>query len=178
MTANLENLAVATGLENVSFHSNPKERQCQRMLWVSTVSKSWGSDVYLSSADNLGCATLLNNSHLLNCIGDIPEGTGPIINILCTHRSLCSEGTRWQKLHCTFRDGTFRRVTTENVMKSHSTGSPLWVRRWGGGRFFRKSWIQRLVMPHSSPRSIFPTMSRAWKKGLKCIISPLVLPNN
>ena len=29
---NLENSAVATGLENVSFHSNPKERQCQRML--------------------------------------------------------------------------------------------------------------------------------------------------
>ena len=24
----LENLAVATGLEKVSFHSNPKERQC------------------------------------------------------------------------------------------------------------------------------------------------------
>ena len=23
---------MATGLENVSFHSNPKERQCQRML--------------------------------------------------------------------------------------------------------------------------------------------------
>ena len=32
MSANLENSAVATGLENVSFHSNPKERQCQRML--------------------------------------------------------------------------------------------------------------------------------------------------
>ena len=30
--ANLENSAVATGLEQVSFHSNPKERQCQRML--------------------------------------------------------------------------------------------------------------------------------------------------
>ena len=28
----LENSAVATGLEKVSFHSNPKERQCQRML--------------------------------------------------------------------------------------------------------------------------------------------------
>ena len=28
----LENSAVATGLEEVSFHSNPKERQCQRML--------------------------------------------------------------------------------------------------------------------------------------------------
>ena len=27
-----ENSAVATGLEKVSFHSNPKEKQCQRML--------------------------------------------------------------------------------------------------------------------------------------------------
>ena len=26
------NSAVATGLEKVSFHSNPKERQCQRMF--------------------------------------------------------------------------------------------------------------------------------------------------
>ena len=32
MPANLENSAVATGLEKVSFHSNPKERQCQIML--------------------------------------------------------------------------------------------------------------------------------------------------
>ena len=32
MSANLENLAVATGLKKVSFHSNPKERQCQRMF--------------------------------------------------------------------------------------------------------------------------------------------------
>ena len=32
MPANMENSAVATGLEKVSFHSNPKERQCQRMF--------------------------------------------------------------------------------------------------------------------------------------------------
>ena len=32
MPANLGNSAVATGLEKVSFHSNPKERQCQRMF--------------------------------------------------------------------------------------------------------------------------------------------------
>ena len=32
MPANLENSAVATGLEKVSFHSNLKERKCQRML--------------------------------------------------------------------------------------------------------------------------------------------------
>ena len=37
MPANLENSAVATGLEKVSFHSNPKERQCQRMLKYCTV---------------------------------------------------------------------------------------------------------------------------------------------
>ena len=30
--ANLENSAVATGLEKVNFHSNPKEGQCQRMF--------------------------------------------------------------------------------------------------------------------------------------------------
>ena len=32
MPENLENSAVATGLEKVSFHSNPKERQWQRMF--------------------------------------------------------------------------------------------------------------------------------------------------
>ena len=32
MPADLENSAVVTGLERVSFHSNPKERQCQRMF--------------------------------------------------------------------------------------------------------------------------------------------------
>ena len=37
MPANLENSAVATGLEKVSFHSNPKERQCQRMLNYHTI---------------------------------------------------------------------------------------------------------------------------------------------
>ena len=36
MPANLENSAVATELEKVSFHSNPKER-CQRMLKYSTI---------------------------------------------------------------------------------------------------------------------------------------------
>ena len=32
MLANLENSAVATGLEKSSFHFNPKEKQCQRMF--------------------------------------------------------------------------------------------------------------------------------------------------
>ena len=37
MSANLENSAVATGLEKVSFHFNPKERQCQRMFNYHTI---------------------------------------------------------------------------------------------------------------------------------------------
>ena len=37
MPANLENSAVATGLEKVSFHSNCKERQCQRMLTLQHI---------------------------------------------------------------------------------------------------------------------------------------------
>ena len=37
MPVNLENSAVATGLEKVNFHSSPKERQSQRMLKHCTV---------------------------------------------------------------------------------------------------------------------------------------------
>ena len=37
MPANLENSAMATGPEKVSFHPNPKERQCQRMLNLHTI---------------------------------------------------------------------------------------------------------------------------------------------
>ena len=37
MPANLENSAVVKELEKVSFHSNPKERQCQRMIKLHTI---------------------------------------------------------------------------------------------------------------------------------------------
>ena len=37
MPANLENSAVATGLEKVSFHPNPKQRQCQRCSNCHTI---------------------------------------------------------------------------------------------------------------------------------------------
>ena len=47
MPANLENSAVATGLEKVSFHSNPKERQCQRMFYHTIVLISHTSQVRL-----------------------------------------------------------------------------------------------------------------------------------
>ena len=47
MPANLENSAVATGLEKVSFHSNPKERQCQRMFYLTIALISHASKVML-----------------------------------------------------------------------------------------------------------------------------------
>ena len=37
MPANVENSAVATELENISFHSNPKERQCQKCSNYCTI---------------------------------------------------------------------------------------------------------------------------------------------
>ena len=37
MSANVDNSAVATGLAKVSFHSNPKERQCQGKFKLSPV---------------------------------------------------------------------------------------------------------------------------------------------
>ena len=37
MPANLGNSGVATGLEKASFHSNPKEKQCQKCLNYSTI---------------------------------------------------------------------------------------------------------------------------------------------
>ena len=37
MSANLENSVAAMGLEKVSFHSNPKERQCQRKFSYCTI---------------------------------------------------------------------------------------------------------------------------------------------
>ena len=40
MSANLENSAVAKGLEKVSFCSSPKEGQCQRMFILQ---HNWGN---------------------------------------------------------------------------------------------------------------------------------------
>ena len=50
MTANLENSGVATGLEKVSFHPNPKEKQCQRYSNNHTIALiSQGSKVMLKN---------------------------------------------------------------------------------------------------------------------------------
>ena len=51
MPANLENSAVATGLEKVSFHSNPKERQRQTKN-VQTTAQLYSSHTLERDAQN------------------------------------------------------------------------------------------------------------------------------
>ena len=51
--SNLENSAVATGLKKVSFHSNSKERQCQRMFKLPHNCTHLTS--YQSNAQNSPC---------------------------------------------------------------------------------------------------------------------------
>ena len=46
MPANLENSAVAIGLEKVRFHSNPKERQCQRTRNSQALNSNFIGDVF------------------------------------------------------------------------------------------------------------------------------------
>ena len=53
MPANLENSAVATGLEKVSFHSNPKERQ--KGVLVPLIINSLSNDFYM---DLVNCSSL------------------------------------------------------------------------------------------------------------------------
>ena len=54
MPANLENSAVATGLKNVIFHSNLKERQCQESSRDCTIALiSHASKVVLKILQNL-----------------------------------------------------------------------------------------------------------------------------
>ena len=53
MPANLENLTMATGLEKVNFHSNPKERQCLGMFKLphnSTHVTHWQSNAKILQA--------------------------------------------------------------------------------------------------------------------------------
>ena len=63
MSANLENSVVATGLEKVSFHSNPKERQCQRMLKLSSRNSSVGRALDWRSKEYSNYHTIALVSH-------------------------------------------------------------------------------------------------------------------
>ena len=85
MSANLENSAVATGLEKISFHSNPKERQCQRMGFPG------GSEVK-ASACNAGDLGLIPG------LGRSPgEGNGNPLQYSCRENPM-GRGTKYCKI--------------------------------------------------------------------------------
>ena len=76
MPANLENSAMVTGLEKVSFHSNPKERQCQRMFKLLHV-------VAASAASATAAKSLQSYPTLCDPIDGSPLGS-PITGIFQT----------------------------------------------------------------------------------------------
>ena len=83
MSANLENSAVATGLEKVSFHSNPKEMKCQRMLKLlhNCTYLTRGSEVK-ASAYNVG-----DLGSIPGLTGSPGEGNGNPLQYSCLEKS-------------------------------------------------------------------------------------------
>ena len=85
MPANLENSAVGTGLEKVSFHSSPKERQCQRCSNYRTIALiSHSSKVLLKILQ----ARLQNymNCELPDVLAGFRKGRGTRDQIAYIHR--------------------------------------------------------------------------------------------
>ena len=133
MPANLENSAVATELEKVSFHSNPKERQCQRMLKRQhncthlTCSKPGhfpGSSDGKASSCNAGDPGSIPES------GRSPgEGNGNPLQYSCLESPM-DRGACWAAVHGTAKswtrlsDFTFT-FTRSNVQNSPSQASAI-----------------------------------------------------
>ena len=87
---NLENPEVTTGLEKMSFHSNPKERQCQRMLKLlhNCTHLTCGSEVK-ASACNMGDLDSIPG------LGRSPgEGNGNPLHYSCLENPM--DGGAWQ----------------------------------------------------------------------------------
>ena len=101
MPANLENSAVATGLEKVSFHSNSEERQCQRMF----------------------TPTQLHSSHML-----AGEGNGTPLQYSCLENPM-DGGAWWAAVHGIAKSRTrlnnftftFHLHALEKEMATHSS---------------------------------------------------------
>ena len=85
MSANLENSPVAIGLEKVTFHSNPKERQCQRMFKLLYSCTHWNECYYIllrlsSKSFKLGFnSTWTENFHMFKL--DLEKAEEPEIKL-------------------------------------------------------------------------------------------------
>ena len=84
MPANLEKSAVATGLEKVTFHSNPKEGQCQRMFKLSYVCAHF--TYWQGYAQNPSSYTsAIVNQELPDVQTGFRKGRGPRLQIVNIH---------------------------------------------------------------------------------------------
>ena len=96
MPAKVENSAVATGLEKGSFHSNPKEKQCQRMLNYRTIA-------LISHASKVSLKILQARlQQYMNC--ELPDveagfrkGRGTRDQIANIHWGSCKKAREFQK---------------------------------------------------------------------------------
>ena len=132
MPANVENSAVATGLEKVSFHSSPKERQCQRMLNYCTIALiSHASKVMLKilQARFQQCV----NSELPDVQAGFTESRGtrdPIPNIHWISKKLVSS-----------------KKTSTSALLTMSNPFTVWI-TINCGKFF-KGWEYQTTLPTS-----------------------------
>ena len=131
MPANLENSAVATGLEKVSFHSNPKERQCQIMF------KLLHSCAHLTSQQNnvqnspIQASTICEpkNSRCSRCIQRRQR----------SQRSNCQHPSDHRKSQGIPKKSAFASLTTLQPLT-------VWIRDCGK---FLKRWENQTTLPVS-----------------------------
>ena len=163
MSANLENSAVATGLEKVSLHSNPKERQCQRMFkWKW----KWSRSVVSNSLRPVDCSPPSSSIHgilqarILEWVAisfsrgssqprdrtQVSHIVGRRFNLCATREDLKYKNTVFQKTSC--RDTELQiQVLTSKV--SREERKPGWKKNGeeageGGERAFWKGRIKEV----------------------------------
>ena len=130
MSANLENSAVATGLEKVSFHSNPKGAQCQRMLYYTIMLISQASRVMLK----------ILQARLQQYVKEIPYVQAGFRKGRGTRDQIANKCWIIEKLREFPTASTFASLTTLKLLN-------VWITR-NCGKFFKR-WEYQTTLPAS-----------------------------
>ena len=130
MPANLENSAVATGLEKVSFHSNPKGAQCQRMLYYTIMLISQASRVMLK----------ILQARLQQYVKEIPYVQAGFRKGRGTRDQIANKCWIIEKLREFPKASTFASLTTLKLLN-------VWITR-NCGKFFKR-WEYQTTLPAS-----------------------------
>ena len=89
MPANLENSAMATGLEKVSFHSNPKEGLNCDIRWITEKASTFQKNIYLCFIDYTKAFDCVDHNKLENYEkdGNTSPPYLPPVKSVCRSRS-------------------------------------------------------------------------------------------